>query len=199
MPYAHSMTHQVAETLPRCKWAQTNPLLRTYHDEEWGAPVKDSRALWEMLMLEGFQAGLSWLTVLRRREGFRKAFAEFDPEQVALFDSHDVERLMADAGIIRARAKIEATIGNARAYLAMQAHGEDFASFTWGMVPDAPIRNTTGQVLTQSPHSVALSKALKERGFKFVGPVIVYAWMQAVGMVDDHDPTCFRYKHCEVG
>lgn len=199
MPYAHSMTHQVAETLPRCKWAQTNPLLRTYHDEEWGAPVKDSRALWEMLMLEGFQAGLSWLTVLRRREGFRKAFAEFDPEQVALFDSHDVERLMADAGIIRARAKIEATIGNARAYLAMQAGGEDFASFTWGMVPDAPIRNTTGQVLTQSPHSVALSKALKERGFKFVGPVIVYAWMQAVGMVDDHDPTCFRYKHCEVG
>ncbi|GAA08793.1 DNA-3-methyladenine glycosylase I [Acetobacter senegalensis] len=193
------MIHQVAETLPRCKWAQTNPLLRTYHDEEWGAPVKDSRALWEMLMLEGFQAGLSWLTVLRRREGFRKAFAEFDPEQVALFDSHDVERLMADAGIIRARAKIEATIGNARAYLAMQAGGEDFASFTWGMVPDAPIRNTTGQVLTQSPHSVALSKALKERGFKFVGPVIVYAWMQAVGMVDDHDPTCFRYKHCEVG
>lgn len=199
MPYAHSMTHQVAETLPRCKWAQTNPLLRTYHDEEWGAPVKDSRALWEMLMLEGFQAGLSWLTVLRRREGFRKAFAEFDPGQVALFDSQDVERLMADAGIIRARAKIEATIGNARAYLAMQARGEDFASFTWGMVPDAPIRNTTGQVLTQSPHSVALSKALKERGFKFVGPVIVYAWMQAVGMVDDHDPTCFRYKHCEAG
>lgn len=199
MPYAHSMTHQVAETLPRCKWAQTNPLLRTYHDEEWGAPVKDSRALWEMLMLEGFQAGLSWLTVLRRREGFRKAFAEFDPEQVALFDSQDVERLMADAGIIRARAKIEATIGNARAYLAMQARGEDFASFTWGMVPDAPIRNTTGQVLTQSPHSVALSKALKERGFKFVGPVIVYAWMQAVGMVDDHDPTCFRYKHREAG
>lgn len=193
------MTHQVAETLPRCKWAQTNPLLRTYHDEEWGAPVKDSRALWEMLMLEGFQAGLSWLTVLRRREGFRKAFAEFDPEQVALFDSQDVERLMADAGIIRARAKIEATIGNARAYLAMQAGGEDFASFTWGMVPDAPIRNTTGQVLTQSPHSVALSKALKERGFKFVGPVIVYAWMQAVGMVDDHDPTCFRYKHREAG
>lgn len=185
--------------LPRCKWAQTNSLLRTYHDEEWGAPVTESRALWEMLMLEGFQAGLSWLTVLRRREGFRQAFAGFDPERVANFDQRDIERLMADPGIIRARSKIEATIGNARSYLAMQARGEDFAIFTWGMVPNAPLRNTTGQVLTQSPHSQALSKALKDRGFKFVGPVIVYAWMQAVGMVDDHDPTCFRYKKCEEG
>ncbi|WP_086613130.1 DNA-3-methyladenine glycosylase I [Acetobacter indonesiensis] len=192
------MTHpDHSDTLTRCKWAQTNPLLRTYHDEEWGTPVKDSRALWEMLMLEGFQAGLSWLTVLRRRDGFKKAFAQFDPERVAQFDQTDVERLMADPGIIRARAKIEATIGNARAYLTMREQGEDFAEFTWGMVPDAPIRNTTGQVLAQSPQSQALSKALKKRGFKFVGPVIVYAWMQAIGMVDDHDPACFRYQTCE--
>lgn len=155
--------------------------------------VHDSRLLWETLMLEGFQAGLSWLTVLRRREGFRKAFAGFDPAQVARFDDVDVERLMQDAGIIRARAKIRATIGNARAFLAMQEQREDFSTFCWAMVPGAPLRNETGQVLTCSPESQALSKALKKRGFKFVGPVIVYAWMQAVGMVQDHDPTCFRY------
>lgn len=185
--------NSISLDLPRCKWAQTNPLLRVYHDEEWGIPVKDSRALWGMLVLESFQAGLSWLTVLKRREGFLRAFTKLDPEQVACFTEQDVERLMADASIIRSRAKIEATIGNARAYLAMQQHGEDFAHFTWGMVPKAPIRNMTGQVLAQSTESVALSKALKQRGFKFVGPVIVYAWMQAVGIVDDHDPSCFRY------
>nr|WP_246379245.1 DNA-3-methyladenine glycosylase I [Gluconacetobacter johannae] len=180
-------------SLTRCRWAETDPLLRAYHDAEWGVPVRDSRALWEMLMLEGFQAGLSWLIVLRRREGFRRAFQGFDPEVVARFDAADVERLMADPGIIRARAKIEATIGNARAYLAMRDKGEAFSDFVWNMVPDAPVRNTTGQVLAQSPLSQAMSKALKARGFKFVGPVIVYAWMQAVGMVDDHDPACFRH------
>lgn len=179
---------------PRCKWAQTNPLLQAYHDEEWGVPVKDSRALWATLVLESFQAGLSWLTVLKRREGFLSAFSGLDPECVARFTKADVARLMLDPGIIRARAKIEATITNAQAYLTMQQQGEDFASFAWGMVPNAPIYNRTGQVLTQSPASVALSKALKIRGFKFVGPVIVYAWMQAVGMVNDHDPHCFRYS-----
>ncbi|GAN59863.1 DNA-3-methyladenine glycosylase I [Acetobacter cibinongensis] len=188
------MNHEpFSPDLPRCTWAQTNPLLRAYHDEEWGVPVKESQQLWAMLMLEGFQAGLSWLTVLKRRDGFLRAFAGFDPAAVAQFDQQDVERLMADPGIIRARAKIEATIGNARAYLAMQANGEDFATFAWGLVPDAPLCNVTGQVLAQSPESQALSKALKKRGFKFVGPVIVYAWMQAVGMVDDHDPQCFCY------
>ncbi|MCG0997598.1 DNA-3-methyladenine glycosylase I [Acetobacter persici] len=191
------MTHQPSPAsdapVSRCRWAETSPLLRAYHDEEWGVPVHESRMLWEMLMLEGFQAGLSWLTVLRRRDGFRKAFAEFDPVQVARFGEADVERLMLDPGIIRARAKIQATIGNARAYLAMQEQGEDFSTFCWGMVPGAPVYNTTGQVLAQSPASQALSKALKARGFKFVGPVIVYAWMQAVGMVVDHDPACFRY------
>lgn len=181
------------DDLPRCSWARTNPLLRGYHDEEWGEPVRDSRMLWEMLCLEGFQAGLSWLIVLRRREGFRQAFANFDPEIVARFDESDVERLMADPGIIRARAKIQATIGNAKAWLAMRERGEDFATFVWSMVPGAPIRNTTGAVLAQSPLSQALSKALKALGFKFVGPVIVYAWMQAVGMIDDHDPDCFRH------
>lgn len=185
--------------LPRCSWARTDPLLRAYHDEEWGKPIRDSRVLWEMLCLEAFQAGLSWLIVLRRRDGFRRAFANFDPDIVARFDEHDVERLMADPGIIRARAKIEATIGNARAYLAMQERGEEFSEFAWGMVPDAPIRNTTGAVLPQSPLSEAMSKALKARGFKFVGPVIVYAWMQAVGMIDDHDPVCFRHHQHTVG
>ncbi|GBQ98625.1 DNA-3-methyladenine glycosylase I [Acetobacter nitrogenifigens DSM 23921 = NBRC 105050] len=179
----------------RCRWAETNDLLRVYHDEEWGEPVRDSRELWETLMLEGFQAGLSWLIVLRRRETLRAAFRGFDPEIVARFGPEDVERLMGDPGVIRARAKIEAAIGNAQAYLAMREKGEDFAAFTWGMVPDAPIINRTGAVLAQSPASVAMSKALKARGFRFVGPVVVYAWMQAVGMVDDHDPNCFR---CEA-
>ncbi|MBB2197202.1 MAG: DNA-3-methyladenine glycosylase I [Gluconacetobacter sp.] len=178
----------------RCRWAQTDPLLRAYHDREWGVPVHDSRMLWEMLCLEGFQAGLSWLIVLRRREGFRRAFAGFDPERVAGFGAADVERLMADPGIIRARAKIEATIGNARVYLAMMERGEDFADFAWSMVPEAPVRNMTGAVLAQSPLSQAMAKALKARGFRFVGPVIVYAWMQAVGMIDDHDPACFRHR-----
>lgn len=187
-----------SQDLSRCKWAQTNPLLQAYHDNEWGRPVKDSRALWGMLMLEGFQAGLSWLTVLKRREGFLRAFAGLDPAQVACFTENDVERLMGDVGIIRSRAKIEATIGNARAYLAMQQQGEDFAHFVWGMLPAAPIYNTTGQVLSQSPDSVCLSKALKKRGFKFVGPVIIYAWMQAVGMVHDHDPHCFCYREEQI-
>ncbi|MFT9258798.1 MAG: DNA-3-methyladenine glycosylase I [Acetobacter sp.] len=180
--------------LPRCKWAQANDRLRTYHDTEWGQPVKDSRQLWELLVLESFQAGLSWNTVLQKRENFRKAFAGFVPEKVALFTPEDEARLMQDAGIIRSRSKISATIANARAWLAMHEAGENFADFAWSMVPGAPIRNRTGQVLGQSAQSRALSVALKRRGFRFVGPVIVYAWMQAAGMVDDHEPTCFRYN-----
>ncbi|OAG72194.1 3-methyladenine DNA glycosylase [Gluconobacter japonicus] len=177
----------------RCRWAMTDPLLRQYHDEEWGVPVRDSRLLWETLVLESFQAGLSWLIVLRRREGFRRAFEGFDPEKIARFTDADVDRLMQDEGIIRARAKIVATIGNARAYLAMRDNGEDFADFISKLVPDAPIHNVSGTVLTQSPLSVKISKELKSCGFRFVGPVIVYAWMQAVGLVHDHDPSCFRY------
>lgn len=168
-------------------------MMMAYHDHEWGQPVHDSRQLWEMLVLEGFQAGLSWRTVLKRREGFRRAFAGFDPDRVAAFTPDDVERLMADPGIIRARAKIVAAIGNARAYVAMRDGGQDFATFAWGMLPDGPVRNMTGRVQASSPLSHAMSAALRARGFRFVGPVIAYAWMQAAGMIDDHDPACFRY------
>jgi DNA-3-methyladenine glycosylase I len=170
-----------------------DPLMQAYHDQEWGVPERDSRALWEKLMLDGFQAGLSWSIILRKRDAFRKAFSNFDPARVARFTERDVVRLLGDPGIVRSRAKIEATIKGARAYLAMQAAGEDFAKFVWAFVGGKPIRHT-GQVPAQTPLSVALSKALKQRGFKFVGPVIVYAWMQATGLVDDHIRACFRYR-----
>ena len=167
-------------------------LLRTYHDEEWGVPIRDSRALWETLMLEGFQAGLSWAIILRRREAFREAFQGFDPQAVARFGEADVARLVEDAGIIRSRAKIEATIGGARAYLAMAEAGEDFSAFAWSFVNGIPLRNEGGETPAKTPLSAEVSAALKKRGFKFVGPVIVYAWMQAVGIVSDHAPDCFR-------
>ena len=175
-----------------CAWAEGDPLLRAYHDEEWGVPERDSRALWEKLALDGFQAGLSWLTILRKREAFRGAFEGFDPEIVARFGEADVKRLLGNAGIVRSRAKIEATIGGARAYLAMQEAGEDFSTFVWKMVGGKPIRNTTGKLPAKTPLSEAMSTALKKRGFKFVGPVIVYAWMQATGIVNDHAADCFR-------
>jgi DNA-3-methyladenine glycosylase I len=180
-----------ADARPRCRWASGDAAMAAYHDDEWGRPERDGRALWEKLMLDGFQAGLSWSTILAKREAFRKAFRGFDPAKVARFTAADVERLLGDPGIVRSRAKIEATIGNARAYLAMQATGEDFAMFVWGHVGGAPKVGGRHR-LTESPESIVLSKALKARGFKFVGPVIVYAWMQAVGMVDDHEAGCFR-------
>lgn len=179
----------------RCVWANADPLSRAYHDDEWGVPERDPRALWEMLMLEGFQAGLSWITILRKRPAFRAAFAGFDPDAVAAFGATDVDRLMQDAGIVRARAKIEATIGNARAYVAMRAAGEDFAAFAWTHVGDAPIRTRrpAGECpVAHTPLAATLSKALRSRGFRFVGPTTVYAWMQATGLVDDHDADCFR-------
>jgi DNA-3-methyladenine glycosylase I len=182
----------------RCAWAVGDPLMQRYHDQEWGVPEYDSRALWEKLMLDGFQAGLSWSIILRKREAFRKAFAGFEPAKVARFGARDVARLLRDAGIVRSRAKIEATIGGARAYLAMRAAGEDFSRFVWGFVGGKPIRNR-GPVPTQTPLSVALSKALRQRGFKFVGPVIVYAWMQATGIVDDHRSDCFRRRAVRRG
>jgi DNA-3-methyladenine glycosylase I len=178
--------------MQRCTWAGSDPLMCAYHDEEWGVPEHDSRALWEKLMLDGFQAGLSWSTILRKREAFRQAFQGFDPQVVAKFGPADVERLVADAGIVRSRAKIEATIGGARAYLAMQAAGEDFSTFIWSMAGGAPIHTNGGDRLVKSPLSEAISVALKKRGFKFVGPVIVYAWMQACGIVNDHAADCFR-------
>ena len=175
----------------RCKWAESDPLLREYHDTEWGVPERDSRALWELLMLEGFQAGLAWITVLRKRDAFRKAFKGFDPAKVARFREADVERLLQNPGIIRSRAKIEATIRAAQIYVAMRKADEDFGTFLWDIVGGKPIR-TEGPVPAQTPLAVEMSKRLKKRGFKFVGPVIVYAFMQAAGMVNDHSPACFR-------
>lgn len=176
----------------RCGWAGDDPVMQAYHDAEWGVPVRDARTLWEMLMLEGFQAGLSWRTILHRREGFRRAFAEFDPVKVAAFGPADVERLMADEGIIRARAKIEATIAAARIFVAMEAAGEDFSGWLWGLAGGETQVNDGVHVPAQTVVSEAMSKALKAKGFKFVGPVIVYAFMQAVGMVNDHAPGCWR-------
>jgi DNA-3-methyladenine glycosylase I len=183
-----------APVATRCAWARSDPLLGSYHDTEWGVPEYDSRALWEKLMLDGFQAGLSWLIILRKRDAFRKAFAEFDPLRIAHFTQTDVARLVGDAGIVRSRAKIEAVIGNARAYLAMQAAGEDFSTFVWGMAGGQTILNTMGVVPTKSALSETMSAALKQRGFMFVGPVIVYAWLQATGVIDDHTPDCFRHR-----
>ncbi len=154
-------------------------------------PEHDSRDLWETLMLEGFQAGLSWTIILRKREAFRKAFKNFDPELVARFRKADVTRLLEDPGIVRSQAKIEATIGGARVYLAMQAAGDDFSTFIWDIAGGKPIQNT-GHVPAKTPLSKNLSRVLKKRGFKFVGPVIVYAWMQATGIVNDHAADCFR-------
>lgn len=178
--------------IQRCAWAESDPLLRAYHDEEWGAPLYDGRALWEMLMLEGFQAGLSWLTILRKRDAFREAFRNFDPEAVARFTAKDVARLLNNPAIIRSGAKIEATITGAKIYLAMQSSGEDFGRTMWGLAGGKPVLNQSGKIPPKTPLSEKISADLRKRGFKFVGPVIVYAWMQAVGMVNDHAPTCFR-------
>jgi DNA-3-methyladenine glycosylase I len=167
-----------------------------YHDTEWGVPERDGRALFEKLALDGFQAGLAWITILRKRDGFRKAFRGFEPEKVARFGERDVERLLADPGIVRHRGKIEATIGNARAYLDMAEKGIDFSDYLWSFVGGAPKVNRWGalsEVPAQTDESRAMSKALSGHGFRFVGPTIVYAFMQAVGMVNDHLVTCHRH------
>ena len=180
----------------RCPWPKTDPLYVAYHDVEWGVPEYDSRALWEKLVLDGFQAGLSWITILRKREAFRRAFDGFDPEIVARYGEAKRAELMGNPGIIRSNAKIDAAISGARIYLDMRERGEDFSSFCWDFVDGAPIQNrfdaVTG-VPAQTPLAVDMSKALKARGFKFCGPVIVYAWMQATGMVNDHLTCCFRH------
>ncbi len=177
---------------PRCAWAQKDPLERAYHDSEWGVPVRDSRMLWETLMLEGFQAGLSWITILRKREAFRAAFAGFDPDRVAAFGEADVERLLGDAGIVRSRAKIVATIAGAGIFCRMRDSGEDFAAYAWSFVDGVPVQGDGVTIVAQTPLSATLSRDLKARGFKFVGPTIVHAWMQAVGLVNDHAAQCFR-------
>jgi len=182
-----------AAIIHRCSWADNDPLMRKYHDEEWGVPERDSRALWEALMLDGFQAGLSWLTILRKRDAFREAFHDFDPKKVARMNEKDITRLLQNEEIIRSRAKIEATIHGACIYLAMADAGEDFSTWIWKMAGNRPIQNR-GPIPAKTPLSEEISAALKKRGFKFVGPVIVYAWMQACGIVNDHSPTCFRRK-----
>ena len=182
-----------SKIIHRCTWAESDSLMQAYHDEEWGVPEYDSRALWEKLMLDGFQAGLSWLIILRKREAFRKAFKGFDPQKVARFTEKDVARLLEDPGIVRSRAKIEATIQGARIYVAMQKEGQDFAEYIWNLAGGKTIVNS-GPIPAKTPLSEEISKALKKRGFKFVGPVIVYAWMQATGIVDDHSADCFRRK-----
>jgi DNA-3-methyladenine glycosylase I len=180
--------------LNRCEWAASNPSLRKYHDEEWGVPIRDGRLLWEALVLDSFQSGLSWLTILNKRDAFRRAFADFHPEVVANFGETDVERLLSDVGIVRSRQKIVATIGNARAYLSMLEAGEEFSAFVWSFVKGKPILGDGTNMPVQTDVSTDLSKALKARGFKFVGPTTVYSWMQAVGMINDHATTCFRRK-----
>lgn len=186
------MTKKLVE---RCGWAGNDELMQEYHDQEWGVPEFDSRALWELLMLEGFQAGLAWIIVLRKREAFQAAFKGFDPGKVAKFGAKDVERLMGDPRIIRARAKIEATIEGARIFLKMQDAGESLAQVAWGIVGGKPLQGE-GAVPVSTELSEAMSKELKGRGFKFCGPVICYAWMQAAGMVNDHAAGCFRREAC---
>jgi DNA-3-methyladenine glycosylase I len=181
----------VSDGRPRCAWGDADDLMRAYHDRDWGVPERDGRKLWEKLVLDGFQAGLSWRTILARREGFRRAFEGFDPAVVAAYGPDDVERLLGDAGIIRSRSKIGAAINNAKAYLAMAEAGEDFAGFCWSFVGGAPLA-WEGPVPPNSPLSEQVSKALKKRGFTFVGPTIVFAWMEATGLLNTHAPDCFR-------
>jgi DNA-3-methyladenine glycosylase I len=183
--------------LHRCSWAEGDPIMQTYHDEEWGVPQHDPRMLWEMLMLEGFQAGLAWIIILRKRDAFRKAFAGFDPKKVARFGKTDVKRLMNDAGIVRARAKIDATIGGAKIYMEMADRGESFDDFCWSFTDGKVLKGNGRTVLASTPLSETISKEMKRRGFKFVGPTIVYAWMQAVGVVNDHSTKCFRRDQVE--
>ena len=196
------MTDPLADGRPRCWWSSAgserpDPLMVAYHDDEWGTPCHDDIELFERLALESFQAGLSWSTILRKRETFRVAFRGFDPRVVVAFDDEDRARLMADAGIVRNRAKIDATIGNARAFLAIADEFGSFDAYLASMVPPPPARLPAdavgGDIPATTPASDALSKDLQRRGCKFVGSTIVYAFMQSVGLVDDHLPSCFRY------
>ena len=181
----------------RCPWAGSDPLYVRYHDEEWGVPVHDDRTLFEFLILEGAQAGLSWSTILKKRPHYRRLYHGFDPATVAAFGPADVERLLADPGIVRNRAKVEASVGNARAFLLLQEEHGSFDAYLWPFVVGAPRQNAwpaMAQVPAQTAESKTLSKDLKKRGFRFVGPTICYAFMQAVGMVNDHLVGCFRHR-----
>ena len=181
----------------RCGWVPENdPLYVAYHDEEWGVPVRDERGLFELLTLEGAQAGLSWATILRKREGYRRAFAGFDPSTVAGLGAADVERLLADPAIVRNRLKVESTIANAQAILALRERGEALGDVVWSVVDGSPRRNawrTLAEIPAETDESRLLARELKRRGFRFVGPTTCYALMQAAGLVDDHVTSCFRY------
>lgn len=179
----------------RCAWCGDDPLYVAYHDDEWGRPERDGRALLEKLVLDGFQAGLAWITILRKREGFRAAFDGFDPERIAAYGEADVARILADPGVVRHRGKIEATVGNARAFLDMGGAAA-FSEFCWSRTEGRPIVNawaSPAEVPAETQLSHDLSRALREKGFRFCGPTIVYAWMQACGIVNDHLTTCFRH------
>jgi DNA-3-methyladenine glycosylase I len=181
----------------RCSWSGTDPLVVAYHDQEWGVPVHDDRVLFEFLVLEGAQAGLSWITILRKRDAYRRAFDRFDPRKVARYDKRKVQTLLADAGIVRNRAKIESAIKNARAFLGVQEEFGSFDAYQWRFVEGRPIQNrrrAVGNIPARTVQSDAMSIDLKSRGFSFVGSTIVYAHMQAVGMVNDHVVDCFRYR-----
>lgn len=189
--------HRIDIAKPRCSWCGTDPLYMRYHDEEWGVPVHDDPKHFEFLLLEGAQAGLSWITILRKRENYREAFAGFDPERVARFGKREVERLLKNPGIVRNRLKVEGAVKNARAFLEVQSEFDGFDNYVWRFVGGKPIRNSWSQmkdVPATSTESDALSKDLKKRGFTFVGSTIIYAHMQAVGMVNDHVVDCFRHK-----
>ncbi len=184
----------------RCAWGSSNPLMIEYHDTEWGVPLHDEQRLFEFLILEGMQAGLSWNTILNKRENFRRAFAEFDVEKVARFGKREINRLLQDAGIIRNRLKIEAAINNAQRFIEVQKEFGSFDAYIWGFVNGKPIKNafkSLKELPAKTPLSDAISKDLKQRGFKFVGSTIIYAHLQATGMVNDHTVGCFRYE--EVG
>jgi DNA-3-methyladenine glycosylase I len=183
----------------RCPWPKQDPLYVAYHDEEWGVPERDDRALYEKLVLDGFQAGLSWITILRKRENFRRAFDDFQPEKIARYNAKKVDALMNDAGIVRNRAKIEGTVASAKSYLKIMEDGGSFSKFLWEFVDGKPKVNhfkTTASVPASTPLSIKMSKELSARGFKFVGPTIVYAFMQATGMVNDHLVSCFCHESC---
>ena len=182
----------------RCPWPGQDPFYVAYHDDEWGVPEYDDRALYEKLVLDGFQAGLSWITILRKRENFRKAFDGFEPQKIARYTPKKIERLMQDAGIVRNRMKIDGTVASARAWLDIMEKGPGFSTLLWGFLDGAPKVNrfrSVKQVPAETPVSKAMSKELAGRGFKFVGPTIVYAFMQATGMVNDHLVDCYRHEH----
>ena len=190
----------MSKTIKRCKWAEgVNLEYIRYHDEEWGVPAHDDGTQFEFLILEGAQAGLSWSTILNKRDGYRKAFADFDPEKVARFTKKRVEKLLLDPSIVRNRLKVESTVTNAKAFLDVQEEFGSFSKYIWGFVDGKPLQNKfakDGEVPATSPESDALSKDLKKRGFRFVGSTIIYAHMQATGMVNDHVTGCFRHKPC---